>query len=115
MIDEKVTNRLHLIEDKDLRLVGVSFEQFLENGTDYISNITMKFALPPNIKDECEVAFLIRNSRSFHPSDEIWDSPCPVSLIIEDLCADGMERCNFKVRECEGLFSFYCERIEVIL
>lgn len=67
MIDEKVTNRLHLIEDKDLRLVGVSFEQFLENGTDYISNITMKFALPPNIKDECEVAFFDQKLQIISP------------------------------------------------
>ena len=115
MIDKKVTTQLQLIKEKDLRLTGLNFEQFLEDGTDYISNITMKFASLPNIKDECEAALLFSNCRLFHPSDWIWDSPCSVSFIIEDLCVDGMERCNFEVRECERLFSFYCEKIEVIL
>lgn len=112
MINEKVTTKLQFIKEKDLRLVAMYFEQFLEDGTDYISNITMKFASLPNIKDECEVSLLFRNCRLFHLSDCIWDSPCSVRFIIEDLSADGMERCNFEIRECEGLFCFYCEKID---
>ena len=52
MIDEKVTTHLQLIKDKDLRLIGLNFEQFLEQGTDYISNITLKFASLPNMEGE---------------------------------------------------------------
>ena len=115
MIEDKILSKLKLIKDNNLRLVRISHESFLKDGTDYISRITMRFASIPNIEGECEAAFLFNDCDLFFTADKLWESPCYVSLIINDLCNDGLERIHYEIREAEGLFSFYCGIIEVIV